>query len=114
MRTVAPVLVVTFDPRGINDKILRTKVKPTTVRKAWGSQTSSNVLGNLSKGRTGLHEVFVHRVCSETRIRGNRAIINRAPTHSKLKLFTKGIGFNLQRKDVFETLWSGLGMAFFP
>ena len=31
---VAPVEVVTFDPRGINDKTLRTKVKPTTVRKA--------------------------------------------------------------------------------
>ena len=101
--------VVTFDPKGINDKILSTKVNPTTVKKAWGSQTPCSVLGNLSKGSAGLHEVFVHKVCSETRIRGNRVIINSAPTHSKLKLFKKAT-----IEKPFLTLWSGFGMAFLP
>ena len=84
---VLSVEVVTVDPNGINDKSLKTKVNPTTVRKACGSQTSLSVLGSLSKGNAGLHEVFVQRVCNETRIKGNKAIINRAPTHSNFKLF---------------------------
>ena len=87
-----PVAVVTFDPTGRNDKMRKTNVKPKTIKKACGSHTSFHVLGNLSKGSSGLQEVFVQSVCSETRINGNKAIMNSAPTHSKLKLFTKASG----------------------
>ena len=106
-----PVAVRTVAPRGKKAITLRTTMNPSTAIMACWSMYASLVFGSLSKGKAGLQLVFVHKVCNEMRMRVDKAIMNRAPNHSKLKFLRKP-----KRPPRLDrpVAWLGLGMAFLP